>query len=148
MSQPKPIRLIAQDGPDLEVISAAVQDAVTQIGNLSFSARQRRFSIELNRFVWERPSNPPLRVRALLAFDSVLGVQVRGLPQGDPDLVVSLLQVRFEPGAAAPEGRVVLLFAGDGEIALRVEALDATLLDSGVQWPTRSVPGHDDRKRR
>ncbi|MEO0816998.1 MAG: DUF2948 family protein [Pseudomonadota bacterium] len=142
MTSPNPLRLMAQDASDLEIVSAAVQDAVSQAGNLSYKARQRRFTLELNRFRWEHEGAPKQRVRAILGIDNVLAARVRGLPQAQQDLVISVLQVRFEPGETAPEGQVIILLSGDGEIALDVEALDVTLLDSEMAWPTRKTPDH------
>ncbi|MEM9739503.1 MAG: DUF2948 family protein [Pseudomonadota bacterium] len=133
---------MAHDTSDLEVISAAVQDAVSQVGNLSYKARQRRFTLELNRFRWEYEGTPKLRVRTILGVDGVLAARVRGLPQDDPELIFSVLQVRFEPGESEPSGQLIILLAGDGEIALDVEALDVSLLDSDIAWPTRKAPNH------
>lgn len=146
MSKFDALRLIAEDADDLQIISAAVQDGVSQVGNLSFKSRQHRFTLELNRFRWEEGGEKE-RVRSLLAVDSVLGVRVRGLPQDDPEIVISVLQLRFEPGDVPPGGTLYILLAGDGEIALDVEALDVTLLDSEQTWPTRSAPDHERRRR-
>lgn len=150
MADAEPLRLLAEDSDDLKVISAALQDAVTRAGNLKFSARERRFTAEVNRYRWEVDSvggRHHERVRALLAVDGVLAARSRGLVKGDPELVVSLLQVEFEPADEPPGGRVILTFAGDGEIALDVEVLDVTLLDSDYIWPTRHVPSHERRRR-
>ncbi|MCI4645706.1 MAG: DUF2948 family protein [Hyphomonadaceae bacterium] len=146
MSGSAGLRLIAEDEGDLQVISAAVQDAVTQAGNLGFKSRQRRFTMELNRYRWEEGGEKQ-RVRALLAIDGVLSARVRGLPQNEPELVISVLQVQFTPGETPPGGTLTILLAGDGEIALEVEALDVTLLDSEQSWPTRSAPDHERRRR-
>ena len=142
MTTANPLRLMAQDDEDLQVISAAVQDAVSQVGNFAFKTRQRRFTLELNRFRWEHDGTPRQRVRAILSIDNVLAARVRGLPQNQPQLVISVLQLRFEPGESEPEGQVLILLSGDGEIALDVEALDVTLLDSETAWPTRKTPRH------
>jgi len=75
----------------------------------------------------------------------VLGVKARGLSKGDPEMVVSILSVSFEPGETTPAGTVKLLFAGDGELALEVECLDITLLDGEHVWPTKHEPGHEQR---
>jgi hypothetical protein len=152
MTDQKPLRLLAEEGDDLKIIAAAVQDAVVKAGNLNYEKRKRRFSIELNRYRWEtaptRKGQPGERVRALLAFDGVLGVKTRGITKADPELILSLLSADFVADVAEPPGgKVVLLFAGDGEIVLTVEALDATLLDSDYVWPTRHVPSHERRKR-
>ncbi len=150
MTEPSPLRLVAEDAEDLKIVSAAVQDAVSKAGNLKYAPRQRRFSIELNRFRWEAVVRKPAqreRVRAILGFDGVLAVRSLGITRSDPELVVSLLQVAFRPAETPPGGQVVLTFAGDGEIVLDVEALDVTLLDSGYVWPTRHLPGHEKRRR-
>ncbi|MEM6667216.1 MAG: DUF2948 family protein [Pseudomonadota bacterium] len=147
MSDPTPLRLIAEDTDDLKVISAALQDSVTKAGNLKFDRRARRFTIEVNRFRWEDVGEPKQRVRAILGIDSVLGVRVRGLPPKEPDLVISLLSLEFAADETPPGGRLTLLLAGDGEIVLEIEALDVTLLDSDYIWPTRNEPSHERRRR-
>lgn len=152
MAEFKPLRLVAEDADDLTVISAAVQDAVTKAENFSYEARLHRFSIELNRFRWEEAAGSPkrapkARVRSLLAFDGVLSVKTRGVSKADPDMVYSLLSISFTPDEEPPGGVVTLLFAGDGELALQVEALDVTLLDSDYEWATRHVPSHERRRR-
>ncbi|MEQ8556685.1 MAG: DUF2948 family protein [Henriciella sp.] len=151
MAETTPLRLIAEDADDLTVIAAAVQDAVTKAENLKYESRKHRFSIELNRFRWEaktrRRKGPQTRIRSLLAFDGVLAVKTLGITKSDPDMVYSLLNVEFVPDEDPPGGVVRLLFAGDGELALTVEALDVTLLDSDYEWTTRRTPSHERRKR-
>ena len=150
MSDAKPLRLLAEEPEDLEIISAAVQDAVVKAANLVYEARQRRFSLEINRFRWEEGTGKRReaeRIRSLLAFDGVLGVKTRAITKADPEMILSLLQVTFTPEADPPGGTVTLLFAGDGEIALTVEALDVTLMDSDYIWATRHTPSHERRKR-
>lgn len=149
MAEAKPLRLLAETAEDLQVISAAVQDAVTKVANIKYDVRAHRFLVELNRFRWEGETgraNERERVRSILAFDGVLGVRSRGLTRSDPEMVISLLQATFEP-AEAPGGTIVLTLAGDGEVVLEVEVLDATLLDSDYVWPTRHVPSHERRRR-
>lgn len=149
MADPKPLRLIAENIEDLEVISAAVQDAVIKAGNLKFDARQKRFSLEINRFGWEAggKGKERTRLRSLLAFDSVLSVKSRAVTKTDPEMILSLLQVSFSPADEPPGGVVTLLFAGDGEISLQVDVLDVTLLDSDYVWPTRKTPDHERRRK-
>lgn len=151
MTEPKPLRLFTEEAEDLKIIAAAVQDAVVKAGNLKYEQKLRRFSLELNRYRWEaaptRRGEPGQRVRALLAFDGVMGAKTRAISKIDPDLILSLLSVEFTPDAEPPGGKVTLLFAGDGEIVLTVEALDASLIDSDYVWPTRHVPSHERRRR-
>ena len=145
MADAKPLRLIAEDEADLEVISAALQDSVAKAGALKYQAKKRRFSMEVNRYRWEDDSKS--RARAILAVESVLGIKARGINKSDPEMVISLMSVKFEPGEEAPAGTVKMLFSGDGELALDVECLDITLLDGVQVWPTKHEPGHEPRKR-
>ncbi|MEL6323353.1 MAG: DUF2948 family protein, partial [Pseudomonadota bacterium] len=111
-------------------------------------AKRRQFSIELNRFRWEDVSGrdvEPTRTRAILGIDGVNSVRARGVSKSDPELILSILTIAFEPGETEPAGTVRLTFAGDGEIALAVECLDITLLDSDTVWATKSVPDHTHR---
>ncbi len=150
MAEGRALRLIAEDMADLEVISSAVQDAVLKAENLKFDRKRRRFTLELNRFQWEDSKSkrgPQGRVRALLAFDGVLSVKTRAVTKADPDMVFSVLALSFDPAEEPPGGKISILFAGDGELALEVEAIDATLLDSAYEWTTRQRPDHDKKRR-
>ena len=53
MSETKPLRLLAQDADDLDVISAAVQDAVLKIGDIDYEPKAKRLTVALNRYRWE-----------------------------------------------------------------------------------------------
>ncbi|MHA7859145.1 MAG: DUF2948 family protein [Henriciella sp.] len=150
MAEGRALRLIAEDTSDLEVISSAVQDSVLKAENLKYDRKRRRFTLEVNRFQWEESTSkrgPQGRVRALLAIDGVLSVKTRAVTKADPDLVLSILSVSFEPAAEPPGGKISILFSGDGELALEVEAIDATLLDSAYEWSTRQRPDHDKKRR-
>ncbi|NQY96167.1 MAG: DUF2948 family protein [Henriciella sp.] len=150
MAEGRALRLIAEDAGDLEVISSAVQDAVLKAENIKFDRRGRRLTLEVNRFQWEDAKTkrgPQGRVRAILAFDTVLSVKTRAVTKADPDMVYSLLSLTFDPAGEPPGGKVSILFAGDGELSLEVEALDVTLLDSAYEWTTRHRPDHDKKRR-
>ena len=149
MADQTSLRLLAETAEDLEVISAAIQDSVVKAGNLKYESRRNRFTLEINRFRWEAGAKrgDGERVRSLLAFDGVMGVKTRAVNKIDPEMILSLLQVSFTPADEPPGGKVTLLFAGDGDIELDVEVLDATLLDSDYVWPTRHLPNHERRRR-
>jgi hypothetical protein len=141
----RPLRLIAQDAAGLEVISALLQDAVFPITEMRFARTQHRFAVLVNRFRWEgnAPRTPPERARALLVFNDVLAVRSQGIARAEAETVLSLLSLRFEPGDEGA-GRVILTLAGDGAIALEVEALDATLEDVSQPYvaPSGKIPSH------
>lgn len=136
-----PLRLLAQDAEDLEVISAALQDAIAKVGDIRFEARSRQLTVALNRFRWEADGKQ--RIRTALQFGGVLSLQSRKLRRDPKDAVVELLSVAFEPGEA-PGGTVVLSFAGGADLKAEVECLDAVLADVSAPWPTTTSPSHDD----
>lgn len=135
------LKLLAEDADDLAVISAALQDAVAKIGDISYESSRRRLTIGFNRFRWEAKDGE--RIRSGLQLGGVMGVQSRRLRRDARDAVLSLLGVTFEPGEA-PGGVVVLTFAGGGELRAEVECLDAALADVSAPWPTPRRPAHED----
>ncbi|MGL4236853.1 DUF2948 family protein [Tabrizicola sp.] len=145
-----PLRLVAQDADDLRVISTLVQDAVLPVTEMKHDAKRRRFALLLNRFRWEDRSEAEAvgrayeRVRSVLVVEDVLKVQSYGFDRTDNDLVLSLLSLDF---AAGPDGtgRLTLTLAGDGAVALDVEALEVRLDDVTRPYraPSGKVPTHD-----
>jgi len=134
-----PLRLLGEDADDLGVMSAALQDAVTKIGDIGFDPKARQLTVVFNRFRWEGRHSE--RVRCALQLGSVLGVQTRKLRRGAKDAVVELLAMSFEPGDS-PGGVVVLSFAGGGDLRVSIECVDALLVDVSLPWPTRRTPAH------
>jgi Protein of unknown function (DUF2948) len=145
-----PLRLVAQDAEDLKVISTLVQDAVLPVTELKHDAKRRRFALMLNRFRWEDRAaaaavgRPFERVRSLLVVEDVLKVQSYGFDRADKDLVLSLLSLDFTAGVDGT-GRLTLVLAGDGAVALEVEALEVRLDDVTRPYraPSGKVPHHD-----
>lgn len=131
------LRLIAQDEEDLKVISAALQDAVAKIGDISFE--HGRLTAAFNRFRWEEGRGE--RVRSALQLGCVLSVKSRKLRREAKAAVVELLALTFEPGEA-PGGAVVFTFAGGGDLRCEVECIDAALVDLSASWPTPRKPEH------
>ena len=142
---PAQLRLIAEDAADLDIIGAAVQDALLRVGDISLDKKARRFAMLVNRFRWEdaRENGPFERVRAALSFESVLSVKSRKVRLDSREALASILSVTFTPDEDPPSGKVSLVLAGGGEIELQVECLDALLLDMGDAWRTPRRPDHE-----
>ena len=163
----RPLRLLARDVEDLRVISALVQDAILTGADLKYLPGARRFSLLINRFRWESHASaqssgrPHERVRTLIVFHDVLRVRQQGLEERSADTVLSLLAIEFTPAEAtgadpadpatnlgtdapAGPGRVTLVFAGDGAVALDVECLELHLGDVTRPYvaPSRLAPDH------
>jgi hypothetical protein len=145
-----PLALIAADADDLQVLSALLQDAVLMVSDMRYDAKRREFGLLLNRFRWEdqpaaeRAGRAYERVRCLLVFGDVLAVRSQGISQQDKDTVLSLLSVGFVAGEDGT-GRVMLTLAGDGEVVLDVEAVNATARDVTRPYaaPSRKMPRHE-----
>ena len=138
------LKLLALEEDDLQVISSCCQDAVLKVGELEYLARDNRFALALNRFAWEAASKSSKdyeRRKSVLHFERVQSVKLLGINRNDPDLVLSLLAITFEPGLL-PGGNIELVFAGDGAIRLEVECIEAQLSDLDAAWATSSQPNH------
>lgn len=146
-----PLNLGALTSEDLQVISSLTQDAVFPVTEMRWEAKRFRFALLLNRFRWEDSDAAKARGRAyervqsLLVIDNVLSVASQGVDRSDRDIILSLLDVSFEPGEDGT-GHVLLTLAGDGVMRLAVEALGVTLRDvtRPYQAPSGKAPGHGD----
>lgn len=137
------LRLLAEDASDLEIVSAAAQDAIFKVADAVWLPSTRRFTLKVQRYVWEGASanGKGERVWSALSFDGVAGVRAQNIAQSRRDAFASLLSIGFEAGDA-PSGIVTLTLADDGVIALDVECLDAVLADLGEAREAVGRPQH------
>lgn len=140
LTAPHPLKLLAQDADDLAVISAAVQDAVAKVGDITFEPKARRLTVAFNRYRWEAGGGA--RVRSALQLGGVLNVQTRKIRRDAPDAVLEILAMTFEP-AEAPGGVVTFTCAGGGDLRATVECVEAVLADVSAPWPTPRKPDHE-----
>lgn len=135
-----PLRLMAQDVDDLKVMAALVQDAVFPGSEMRWQSGARRFAILLNRFRWEDPARRTERVQSVLSFEDVRAVRSQGISR-DAEMVLSVLSLTWVPGEDGT-GRVEVILAGDGAIALDCECLNAQLRDVTRPYtaPSRKRP--------
>lgn len=140
----QPLTLRAQTPEDLSVIAALAQDAVLTVGDIAWEPKSRRLAFLINRFRWEdraaaeRDKRPYERVRALLVVSDVTRVASQGIDRHDRDTVISLIDLTWTPGADGT-GKLQLVLAGDGAIAVQAECLSVDLRD--VSRPYRAVSG-------
>jgi hypothetical protein len=138
----KPLKLIVQDKDDLAPISAALQDAVAQLGDFHYEPKARRFTLALNRYRWEAgETGRGERVRTALQAGGVLSAKAHRLKQNSVDAVVNLLTIGFEEGEA-PGGVLDFTFSGGGALRLEVECLDLVLADVSEPWRAAARPRH------
>lgn len=159
----KQLRLRAEDGEDLRVIAAVLQDALVAMTDMEFLASEHCFAMVANRFRWEncdvteteaeqeQPAGGPEkvyediafapcrsyeRVNCGIRFDGVAAVRCKGIDRHDRGQILELLTIQAEPGA------VLMLFAGGSALRLEGEGITCHLQDLGDPWPTTWRPRH------
>jgi hypothetical protein len=142
----EPLKFVALDEEDLEVISAHLQDAAVKVADVLWRREEKRLVIGLSRFDWlsaegDRPEFR--RCRAALRFERVSACKCRNLNPAGKDAVLNLLAVEFEP-TDTPAGVVLLTFSGGGALRVEVECLEAALVDLGPTWAVAKRPAHID----
>lgn len=133
----EPLRLLAEDADDLQIISMALQDAILRPVDIVWEKHTRTLTLALSRFCWECGGT---RVMTAMQFGDVTAVKSRRLPRS-PDSALELLAMDFMP-EEAPGGRVIMMFAGGGDLRIDVECLDAVVTDLSERWPARLAPTH------
>lgn len=138
------LRLHALDSEDLALLSAHLQDALVRVGDIAYLPGKRRFALVGSRFDWAAEMDGRLeRCRSGLHFEGVQRVRCQKVSREQPDAILDLLAVTFEPGPEAPGGTIRLTFAGGAAICLDVECVEAQLCDMGPRWKTAARPSHD-----
>jgi len=135
----EPLRLLAEDAYDLQIISAALQDAILRPVDIVWEKSARTLTIAFSRFCWECGET---RVMCAMQFGDVLAVKSRRLSRS-PDASLELLALDFIP-TDSPGGKVIMMFAGGGDLRIDVECLDAVVTDISERWPARVAPTHLD----
>ena len=128
------LKLIAFDADDLAVISAHVQDARVQTGDIIWRQDEKRLVVGMNRLDWEQTltgETAPRRLISALRFDRVLSCKSRDIDLAAPEAALELLGIEFHPGEP-PGGSAVLMFSQGGALRLDVECLECELADLGA----------------
>jgi hypothetical protein len=145
-----PMKLIALDRDDIEVVSTHIQDAVVKVADILWRPAEKRLVVALNRFDWESASGSEPRYqrrRSALRFDRVLACKCRSMSPKEKDAVLNLLAVEFAE-TAPPAGVVTLFFSGGAALRLEVECLECELADLGPACPAVACPAHPDEATR
>ena len=142
----KNLKLIANSDEDLRIISAHLQDSITQVKNIVHLKKNRIFLIQFNRFMWEDVEKGVFRksrrVQSVLKFDNILGVYSRNLNQKKKDRFLDFLAIESK-FLSDKSYEIKLNFAGDILIKINAEVIECFLEDLGEPWETKSKPKHD-----
>jgi hypothetical protein len=142
----EPVKFVALDRDDLEVVSTHLQDALVKVADVHWRPQEKRLVIGLNRFDWlaAEGTKPELRrCRSALRFERVNCCKCKSVNPHGKDAVLNLLAVEFDE-TDSPGGVVRLIFSGGGVLRLEVECLEAELADLGPSWQCDCRPVHAD----
>ena len=142
----EPVKFVALDRDDLEVVSTHLQDALVKVADIMWRPQERRRVLALSRCDWlsAEGTSPELRrCRAALRFERVNACKCRSVNPHGKDDVLNLLAIEFCE-TDSPAGTVTLTFSGGGKLRLDVECLEAELADVGPSWPAVARPIHSD----
>ena len=141
----EPVKFIALDKDDLDVVSTHLQDALVKVADILWRPQEKRLVVALDRFDWpsaECCTKPELRrCRSALRFERVNCCKCRHVNPAGKEAVLNLLAVEFAE-TDPPGGVVTLIFSGGGALRLEVECLECELADLGPSWPCTERPIH------
>lgn len=137
----KPLKLIAKDLEDLQILAAHLQDAILPFMSMQYDPETKTFRALANRFCWEHGEieheGEPLhhRVHSGLEIHNVKRVLHKGFNKDDQHY--TLLAMHGEQ-----EGAVHLVFSGGSELRVETDDIHLHLGDVQHPWPTRKKPKH------
>lgn len=140
-----PLKLIAQDTKDLQVVSTLLQDMTIRVSDVALLVAEKKLAFVGNRFRWEkkgwfrRPKGE--RIRTAAHFNNVKAAQTHKLDFKDKETVLELLNV--ESVSKGEEFEIVLNFSGGAAIRLEVESIDLIVTDVSDSWDAINRPRHD-----
>ena len=138
-----PLRMIAEDEDDLQVIAACLQDALIPLSGMDYDEETGSFSLIANRFCWE--CAPEIldgdsfykRVPTGLTFHHVTEIKKKDLELQNKTELVNLLTIHDQD-----KNCIHLVFSGGGEIRLTVQKLSCHLRDVDEPYHTLNKPFH------
>ena len=140
------LKLNATTIEDLKVLSAHLQDSITQPGNILHLNKNRILLIQFNRFMWEDVEKGVFRknkrILSILKFENVLSVNAKNLNQKKKDHFLDFLAIESKI-LSDKSYEIVLHFAGDKLIKVNSEVIDCFLDDQGEPWETKNKPKHN-----
>lgn len=142
----KPLKLLAKDEEELQILSACLQDGLMPLTSFHFDKEKKTFTALVNRFCWEHLDDYEqhktfYRVHTGLVFFNVECIHQRGFTQKHPQRVFSLLSMSINK-EENNNLTIHLLFSGDHEIRLEITSLNCRVADVDHPWSTTKRPMH------
>jgi hypothetical protein len=139
------LKLYAMDADDLQVMSAALEGAITSPGEISYLSTARQLTMTVSRMRWEKPADDEgahSRIRCGVLITDITGIRAKSIPRDTPTLGMELLSIQCQK-TDDTSAVLTLIFAEDRTLELTVECVNAALTDSGEAWVTDKIPTHD-----
>lgn len=139
-----PLRMIAEDNDDLQVIAACLQDALIPLSGMEYDEEKGIFSLVANRFCWEchpetlEGNSYYARVSAGLSFHQVTEIKKKDLNLQNRNELVNLLTIHD-----GEENSIHLIFSGGSEIRLKVDKIACHFKDMDEPYHTCNRPSHE-----
>ena len=142
----KGLKLNATSVDDIKVLSAHLQDSITQVKNIAHLKRNRIFLIQFNRFMWEDIEKGVFRknkrILSVLKFENVVNVNSKNLNQKNSERFLDFLAIESK-FLSDKNYEIKLIFAGNILIKLTSELIECFLEDISDPWETKNKPKHD-----
>jgi len=142
----KGLKLNATSVDDIKVLSAHLQDSITQVKNIAHLKRNRIFLIQFNRFMWEDIEKGVFRknkrILSVLKFENVVDVNSKNLNQKNSERFLDFLAIESK-FLSDKNYEIKLIFAGNILIKLNSELIECFLEDISDPWETKNKPKHD-----
>jgi len=140
------LKLRAQNGDDIAVFSAVLQDAIFKVEDIHWNPTNKRLTAICNRYRWEAKKRwfkrHPERVRCAFHFSGVLKAERLGINAANGPEVLNLLALEAK-SQGDESAEIVLTFSGNASIRLQVECIEAVLSDVSESWDALSEPKHE-----
>ena len=137
------LKLNATSEEDLRVISAHLQDSITQVKNIAHLKKNRIFLIQFNRFMWEDVEKGVFRknrrIQSIFKLENVLSVYSKNLNQKKKNRFLDFLAIESKQ-LLDKSYEITLHFVGDILIKVNAEVIDCFLDDQGESWKTKNKP--------
>ncbi len=139
----KNLKLLGNSLEDLKVISAHLQDSITQVKDIAHLRKNRIFLIQFNRFMWEDVEKGVFRkskrIQSVLKFENIIEVYSKNLNQKNKDRFLDFLAIETKL-LSDNSYEIKLNFAGGILIKLIAELIECFLEDLGEPWETKNKP--------
>lgn len=138
-----PLKLIAKDLEDLQILAAHLQDSLLPMLSMSYDPKEKVFRALANRFCWEHGEHEDedgsyyYRTHSGLEIHHVTKVLHKNFDFKGSRRAHNLLTLSLQDDKA-----IHLVFSGDSEIRVEVDDMHILLGDVHHPWPTRKKPTH------